>query len=266
MSALRVAVTGVAGRMGGEVVRTLSASSEFEIVVAIDRAAAGRSLREVACPDGPDLVIEEKLGEALDRVPSEVLVEFTHPSAALAHAESALRRGVAPIVGTSGLGDDALRELEALCAETGVPAMVVPNFALGAVLMMRFAEIAARWMPHCEIIELHHDRKADAPSGTAHRTAVRVAAARDQVPAHRSEIVQVEGVRGGSVHGVPVHSVRLPGLVAHQRVVFGGSGETLTLSHDSLDRSSFMAGVELCVRRVRSLQGLVVGMDTLLDL
>ncbi|MCO5296396.1 MAG: 4-hydroxy-tetrahydrodipicolinate reductase [Fimbriimonadaceae bacterium] len=265
MSAVRVAIAGVAGRMGREVARSLSGSKEFEVVVAVDRAAGGTSLRELVGPSAPDLVVAERLGEALDAVPCDVLVEFTHPSAAFDHAESALRRGVAPVVGTSGLDDASLRELALMCEETGTPAMVVPNFALGAVLMMRFAEMAARWMPHCEVIEMHHDRKADAPSGTAQLTASRIAAARKTAPALREELLHVEGARGGTVQGVPVHSVRLPGLVAHQLVVFGGQGETLTLRHDSLDRSSFMEGVALCVRRVRSLHGLVIGLDTLLD-
>lgn len=265
MSAIRVGIAGVAGRMGREVAQFLAASEEFDIVLAVDRAAGNTSLRQIAGSHVPEITIRERLGEALEAVPCDVLVEFTHPSSAFAHAESALRRGVAPVVGTSGLDAAALRELAHLCEETQTPAMVVPNFALGAVLLMRFAEMAARWMPHCEVVEMHHDKKADAPSGTARLTAERIAAARKSIPKRREELVHVEGVRGGTIQGVPVHSVRLPGLVAHQVVLLGGQGETLTLRHDSLDRSSFMEGVALCVRRVRSLHGLVIGLDALMD-
>jgi 4-hydroxy-tetrahydrodipicolinate reductase len=151
------------------------------------------------------------------------------------------------------------------CRETGVPGMVVPNFAIGAVLMMRFAEIAAAWLPDCEIVEMHHDRKEDAPSGTAQMTAQRIGKARTEEPTRLPRAaIKVEGVRGGSVAAVPIHSVRLPGLVAHQIVMFGGPGETLTLRHDSMDRASFMSGVKLCVRKVRTLEGLAVGMDKLI--
>ena len=260
---IRVAIAGAAGRMGREAARALSLAEGIEVVVAVDRHGVGESARTFTGPDGPDIHIEGALDAALGRTPCDVLLELTHPDSALAHVECALRRGVAPVVGTSGIDDASLRRIADLCDTSHTPALVVPNFALGAVLMMRFAEMAARWMPHVEIVELHHDHKADAPSGTAMLTARRVDAARRGRPAHGVEVLKAEGARGADVCGVPVHSVRLPGLVAHQRVLFGGAGETLTIAHDSLERSSFMDGITLCVRQVRSLRGLVVGMDSL---
>jgi 4-hydroxy-tetrahydrodipicolinate reductase len=169
------------------------------------------------------------------------------------------------VVGTTGLTPERLEEL-ALSAPPDTCLFVAPNFAIGAVLMMRFAAEAARFMPHAEIVELHHDRKADAPSGTAMRTAALIAAAREarpETPGRETEIA--EGARGALVDGVPVHSVRLPGLVAHQEVVFGGPGQTLTIRHDSIDRTSFMPGVVLAVRKTVQRSGLIVGLEHYLE-
>lgn len=263
---IRVAVVGAAGRMGREVCRTLSAASGIEVRVAVDTAAVGMRLQDLVGGGVPDLVVGQRLAESLEDAGCDVLVDFTHPLAAAENALTALDRGVAPVVGTSGLAESDLETLARRSRETSTPALVVPNFAIGAVLMMKFAELAAKWMPDVEIVELHHEQKADAPSGTARSTAARIARARRLPPSPRpEEIVAVEGARGGAVDGVPIHSVRLCGLVAHQMVMFGAQGETLTIRHDSLDRSSFMPGVELCVRGVWRLEGLVVGMDRLLE-
>ena len=176
----------------------------------------------------------------------DVAVDFTVPDAAAGNALACLDQGVPAIVGTSGITQEALDALDALSSEQGVPALVVPNFALGAVLMMRFAEAAAAWLPRAEIVELHHDGKLDAPSGTAKATAERM-----------------EAVAGAQI---PIHSIRLPGLVAHQEVVLGGRGETLTIRHDSLSRDSFVPGVLLAVERIGTLPpGLTIGLDALLD-
>lgn len=264
MSAIRVAIAGAAGRMGREASNALSQANGIDVVAAIDREGVGLSLRTIAGLACPELAMVGSVEDALAATECDVLLELTHPDSAVAHVTEALRCGVAPVVGTSGIDDASLRAIAALCDSSQTPALIVPNFALGAVLMMRFAEMAARWMPHVEIVEMHHDQKVDAPSGTAMLTAQRVDAARRERPPVREALLKADGARGGEVSGVPVHSVRLPGLVAHQKVLFGGAGETLTLAHDSLDRSSFMHGIVLCVRKVRSLNGLVVGMDTLL--
>lgn len=256
-------VAGAAGRMGQESVRALAQAEEIEIVAVVDRVHVGESLRSLAGPVAPDLPIQSDLHGALGG--AHVLLDFTHPEAAAENASLALSRGVAVVIGTSGVSRDQLARLGEQSAETGAPVLLVPNFAIGAVLMMQFASQAAKWMPAAEVIEMHHDQKLDAPSGTATRTAELIAQARTSVPpVHEGAILKVEGARGGSVDGVPVHSVRLQGLVAHQMVMFGGPGETLTIRHDSLDRTSFMPGVVLAVRRVWDLEGLHVGLDAVM--
>ncbi len=262
---IRVAVVGAAGRMGREVLRALTPQEGFEIVAAVGRSGVGTPVQEIAGPAAPDIQLEDKLSAALDRAQPDVIVSFAHYSAAADHAEQATKRGIPFVFGMTGISDPDVRVIKQTCQETGVAGMIVPNFAIGAVLMMRFAELAARWLPDCEIIEKHHDRKEDAPSGTAMLTAQRINNARVEEPMRLPRpAFKVEGARGGKAHNVPVHSIRLPGLLAHQEVIFGGPGEVLTIEHDSLDRAGFMGGVKLCVRRVRSLQGLTVGMDRLL--
>jgi 4-hydroxy-tetrahydrodipicolinate reductase len=212
------------------------------------------------------VTITADLAEVLDRRP-QVLVDFSPGPASVAHARAALAAGVSPVVGSTGIAAADLQALADLAASHRTGAVVAPNFAVGAVLMIEFARRAARFFPHVEIIEMHHDRKRDAPSGTALRTAAAVAAARGQPPAPAVvEEEMVTGARGGRAEGIPIHSVRLPGLVAHQEVIFGGPGQTLTIRHDSLTEESFMPGLLLAVRRVRSLQGLVHGLENLLDL
>jgi len=262
---IKVAVTGALGRMGREVVQALTPGEGFEIVAAIDRNGEGKRLRDEVGPNVPDLVVESKLGAALDRTQPDVLVDFTIHSAALAHGLSALKRGISPVIGTTGLKSDEINELRLESKEQKVPGIYAPNFALGAVLMVRFAEMAAKWMPDVEVIELHHEQKLDAPSGTALLTAERIDAARSKPALERpDQLIKVPGARGALAHHVHVHSVRLPGLLAHQEVIFGGKGETLRIQHDSYSRTSFMEGVKLCCREVRSLEGFVVGMDRIL--
>jgi 4-hydroxy-tetrahydrodipicolinate reductase len=261
---IRVAVVGAAGRMGLETVKALSPQEGFEVVAVVGRSKAGVSFRDLL-PTGPDLILEDKLGAALDRTKPDVIVDYAHYSAAGDHADQATKRGIPFVFGMTGISDTEVRNIKDMIRDTGVPGMIVPNFAIGAVLMMRFAEMAAQWMPDCEIIEMHHDRKEDAPSGTAMSTAQRIGNARKQEPTKLPrQTMKVEGARGGNAFNVPVHSVRLPGLLAHQMVMFGSPGEILTLRHDSSDRAGFMEGVKLCVRRVRELKGLTIGMDKLL--
>ena len=257
---IRVLVSGAAGRMGSEVVRAVTATPGMEVVAGVDPAAAGTRV-----PDGMggSIACEPDLAVALADTSPDVMVDFTHPSAVEGNIRTALAAGVDCVVGTTGLAEEKQAELAAL-APAGTCLFVAPNFALGAVLMMEFAQKAARFIPHVEITELHHDKKADAPSGTAIRTARLVAAARREVPVvpgKETENEGMEGARGAVVDGVHVHSVRLPGLVAHQEVVFGGEGQTLTIRHDSIDRTSFMPGVVLAVSRVGDLSGLVVGLE-----
>jgi len=252
----RVAVLGAHGRMGSETVRAVRAARDLELVAAYDPAGQGGShaLGDVALAD--------------------VAVDFTTPDAVMDNVRFCVEHGVAVVVGTTGMTDERLAEVQEWLADAGPEApgvLVVPNFGIGAVLLMRFAAQAARFFDSVEIIELHHPGKHDAPSGTARRTAALVAAARrdagrgDGPDATRPE-ASLAGARGALVEGVPVHAVRLAGLVAHQEVLLGGPGETLTLRHDSLDRASFMPGVLLAVRAAGSRTGLTVGLEGLLDL
>jgi len=212
--------------------------------------------------------IQASLAEAIATGRPEVLVDFTIARAAAANGEEALRHGVSPVIGTTGLPSEAIERLRALAAERRIGALIAPNFSIGAVLMMQFARQAARYLPAVEIVELHHDRKVDAPSGTAMRTAELILEARSErdATAPVAEEIRLPGARGGDFRGIRIHSVRLPGYVAHQEVLFGGPAQTLSIRHDSFDRTSFMPGVLLAIRRVRSLEGLAIGLEHLLDL
>jgi 4-hydroxy-tetrahydrodipicolinate reductase len=194
------------------------------------------------------------------------MVDFTIPASAMGNIQAALEAGVSPVVGTTGLSPADVEQVRRWTGEAGVGALIAPNFAIGAVLMMQFAAQAAKYMPDAEIIELHHENKLDSPSGTAVMTAQKIVAARETAPRPEPSgtVEKIPGGRGAVLEGVHIHSVRLPGYVAHQEVIFGGLGQTLTLRHDSMDRRSFMPGVILAVRKVRTLQGLTVGLEHLL--
>lgn len=263
---IRVVVVGAAGKMGIEVVRAVSAASDMELVGAVDRPDEPTRTIHLCGKDVTDLPIDSKLGEVLDRTIPHVMVDFTQAASAPEHAISALKRKVSPIIGTSGLGSSDVATLRQATRELQTPAALIPNFAIGAVLMMRFAEMAAQWMPHVEIIDYHHAGKIDSPSGTALHTAERVAKARGEVTqmARSTQNDKHPGARGAKVKDLHLHSVRLPGLVAHQDVIFGGNGELLTIRHDSLDRKSFMDGVLLAVRKIRNQEGLIIGLDELM--
>ncbi len=247
-SPIRVVVAGAGGRMGSETVRAVAA--EQDMVVA-------REAHRV-----------DDLGAVLRESRADVLVDFTVPESVMPNLRTALAAKVVPIVGTTGLSPENLAEIRALCEQNGVGVLIAPNFAIGAVLLMQFAQSAARYMPDVEIIEMHHERKLDAPSGTAVKTAALIAAVRDVSLAGGDmpgAFETVTGSRGGRAEGnIPVHSVRLPGFVASQEVIFGGPGQRLSLRHDSIDRASFMPGVVLAVRKAHTLSGLVYGLENLL--
>ncbi|MFE2601541.1 4-hydroxy-tetrahydrodipicolinate reductase [Streptomyces sp. NPDC059396] len=249
MSKLRVAVLGAKGRIGSEAVRAVEAAGDLELVAALDQG--------------------DKLESLVDSG-AQVAVELTTPAAVLDNLDFCVRHGIHAVVGTTGWNEERLARLRELLAgspETGV--LVAPNFSIGAVLTMKFSETAARWFESVEVIELHHPNKVDAPSGTAQRTAQLIAAARADAglgPQPDATATALDGARGADVNGVPVHSVRLRGLLAHQEVILGGEGETLTIRHDSLHHSSFMPGILLGVRRVSSAPGLTYGLEHFLDL
>ncbi|MCG9895211.1 MAG: 4-hydroxy-tetrahydrodipicolinate reductase [Fimbriimonadaceae bacterium] len=258
-------IAGASGRMGREACLAIHESTDLELAGATAGRAAGKTLNDLVGEAGRGLVLESDLPTLLDRVSPDVVLDLTHHEPAMAHARAALERRIPIVVGASGLSQEDLAELARLTEDRKTSAAVIPNFALGAVLMMRFAEAAARWMPDFEIIELHHDGKKDAPSGTATALARRMSAAREAPGRQREESVLHEGARGAEIEGVRVHSVRLPGMLAHNEVLFGAPGEILTLRHDSTDRRGFMAGVLLSLRRVADRPGLTLGLEAYLD-
>jgi 4-hydroxy-tetrahydrodipicolinate reductase len=240
---MNVAVLGAKGRMGAEVVRAVEGADDLSVCCAYD------------------------VGDTIDLTGADVAVDFTHPDAVMGNLKTCIDAGVHAVVGTTGFTEDRLAQLRQWLEGTSVGVLVAPNFGIAAVLMMRFAALAAPHFDSVEIVELHHAGKADAPSGTARRTAALVAHARAGKPAMPDATSQaLEGARGADVDGVRIHSVRLAGLVAHQEVLLGGAGESLTIRHDSYDRASFMPGVLLGVRQVGSRPGLTVGLEALLDL
>lgn len=259
----KVIVAGALGRMGRETITALANDPDLELVGGVaPRPGEGRlSVPGGSIPLSSDL--EALIAEAQPRV----MVDFTNPHVVMENVRIALKHKVSPVIGTSGITPDGLAEIEDLAARAGVGAVVAPNFAVGVNLMMHFARIAAKFMSAAEIIELHHDKKMDAPSGTA------VATAREMVAARGSDFDEattttllMDGARGGVEGGIHVHSVRLPGLVAHQEIIFGGLGQILTLRHDSISRESFMPGVILAVKEVTKRSGLVNGLDRLMGL
>jgi 4-hydroxy-tetrahydrodipicolinate reductase len=261
----RVGVVGAGGRMGLAACRAIAAADDLDLVAAVGRSDAGRTLSELAGIDGPagQLAVADDL-DALFAADVEVAVELTGPATVGRHLLRLLDHGVHAVVGATGWSDDELERARRLATDGPANALLAPNFAIGAVLLMRFAAEAARHLPDVEIIELHHDRKLDAPSGTALRTAELIDGARSATPEIVGGDERHPGARGVTHHGVPVHSVRLPGLVAHQEVVFGGQGQTLRIRHDSIDRSSFMPGILLACREVPRLDGLVIGLEHVL--
>ncbi|MFF0653928.1 MULTISPECIES: 4-hydroxy-tetrahydrodipicolinate reductase [Micromonospora] len=244
----RVGVLGARGRMGMEVCKAVDSAADLELVAAVDQ--------------GDDL-------DALAQAGAEVVVDFTTPDAVMDNLRWCVEHGVHAVVGTTGFTEQRLAQVrEWLSDRPGVGVVIAPNFGIGAVLMMQFAARAARYFESVEIIEQHHPRKLDAPSGTATHTARLIAAARAEAglaPAPDATRDEVAGARGADIDGVRVHAVRATGLVAHQEVLFGTTGETLTIRHDSYDRVSFMPGVLLAVREVGRRPGLTVGLDALLD-
>lgn len=208
----------------------------------------------------------EQIAKQMEEMQPDVLVDFTTPHSVYKNMELCLAHGVRPVIGTTGLTPEQLQEMTDRYKEAGLGAIIAPNFAIGAILCMKFSAMAAKYMPHVEIIELHHDRKLDAPSGTALKTAEMIAAVRQELKqGHPEEVETIPGARGAEYEGFRIHSVRLPGMVAHQEVLFGATGQTLSIRHDSINRESFMPGVNLAIKAVMSMYGLIYGLEHLID-
>ena len=226
------------------------------------------SVKAVSKDPDLDLVAQTDLGDKLpgiiDQTKAQVVVDFTTAASAMKNADCIIESGARPVIGTSGLLPEQVAELQKLCNKQNLGGIIVPNFAIGAVLMMKYSQDAAKYFPHVEVIELHHDLKADAPSGTAIKTANLLAESRGSAPPSVDEKEILSGARGANAEDIRIHSVRLPGLVAHQEVIFGGQSQTLTIRHDSIHRDSFMPGVCLACKKVMDLNELVYGLEHLL--
>ncbi|WP_077621751.1 4-hydroxy-tetrahydrodipicolinate reductase [Sediminibacillus massiliensis] len=266
MNKIKIIVAGPRGKMGSEALRMISKEEGLELAACVDRKNGGKQVKDVEGLPQFDAYIYEDLEECFQSVEADVLVDLTTPEVGYKHTKLALEYGLRPVVGTTGFTEEQLAELTDLAERKELGVVIAPNFALGAVLMMQFSKWAAKYFPDVEIIERHHDNKLDAPSGTAVKTAQLIKEAREsKKQGHPDEKETIEGARGADFDGMKIHSVRLPGLVAHQEVVFGGSGQNLTIKHDSFHRESFMSGVKLAVEHVIKLDMLVYGLENLLD-
>jgi len=262
MTAIRVVVHGAAGRMGQEVINAVCQEPDLQIVGAVDIKATQDYL---TLPDGSGTVpFSDSLEAILSSCQADVVVDFTNAQATMPAVRLTAKHGVNMVIGTTGLSADDIKEIENLAKAQQVGVVVAPNFALGAVLMIHLAKVAAKYFDFAEIIELHHHLKADSPSGTALATAKAMAQAKGSpfsIPQGKTS-----DSRGGQVEGVTIHSVRLPGLLAHQEVLLGGAGQTLSIRHDTISRQCYMPGVMLAIKKVASHKGLIYGLDTLLGL
>lgn len=263
---IKVIVAGAKGKMGSEAVKMIRNDTQLELVCAVDSTLNGTDVGETLGLGEIGAFFYNDLTNALTEHSVDVLVDFTTPKSVKENMKTAINYGVRPVVGTTGLTPSEIDELENLCHELKIGGIIAPNFAIGAILMMKFAQQAAKYMPEVEIIEMHHDQKLDAPSGTAIKTGEMIAETRvEHRQGHPDEKEELEGARGAFHQGFRIHSVRLPGLVAHQQVIFGGEGQTLTIRHDSIHRSSFMPGVNLAIKKVMELDHLVYGLDKVID-
>ncbi|MEX0990718.1 MAG: 4-hydroxy-tetrahydrodipicolinate reductase [Actinomycetota bacterium] len=261
---IRVGVIGALGKMGRMVCGAVADDPDLTLVAAIDRSHLGDPIGPIIGRSDLKVKVTDEM-DTLLQAEAEVAVDFTHPDVVKENAGWLIEHAIHAVIGTTGLTDDDLKDIERQIESEGGESnvFVAPNFAIGAVLAERFALDAVKYFPAVEVIEMHHDQKADAPSGTASATARKLRDARPE--RYRAPDAEtIDGVRGGDLDGVRVHSVRLPGFVAHEEIIFGGQGQTLTIRHDSMDRSSFMPGVVLAVKAVSTMPGLTVGLDALL--
>jgi 4-hydroxy-tetrahydrodipicolinate reductase len=267
MSSIRVLVTGAAGKMGKEIIKAVIKDQQLSLVGACDVAEVGKDAGEVAGVGKIGVVIEGRLKKALADTSPEVVIDFTHAQAFRENLEvylESLQKGISLVVGTTGLKEEEIGRLRQASEAGHAGCVVAPNFAIGAVLMMYFTRIASKFMRGVEIIEMHHPQKKDAPSGTAIKTAFSISNTGNETLSQSEELYP--GARGALVNGIRVHSVRLPGLVAHQEVIFGDEGQTLTIRHDSLSRASFMPGVIMAVKEAVDKKRFFFGLEPILGL
>lgn len=266
MKKIKIIIAGPRGRMGKEAVKLVTLTDHFELLAVIDHKYDGMLLSDLEGFSQLNIPIFTDLEKCLQDVEADVLIDLTTPEVGMGHARTALEYNVRPVVGTTGFTKDDLEELRTICQDKELGCVIAPNFAIGAVLMMKFSQMAAKYFSDIEIIEMHHDQKLDAPSGTAVKTAEMITSIRNpKVQGHPNEKETLTGARGADYEGIRIHSVRLPGLVAHQQVLFGSDGQTLTIRHDSYHRGSFMSGVKIAVETVMKIDTLVYGLENILE-
>lgn len=266
MDKVKIIIAGPRGRMGREAVNLVNTTKNFELLAVIDHKYDGMKLSDLPGFAELDAPIYTDLERCLQDFPADVLIDLTTPEIGMHHTTTALKYNVRPVVGTTGFSKKDLEELEAICREKELGCIIAPNFAIGAVLMMKFSQMAAKYFNDVEIIEMHHDQKLDAPSGTAVKTAEMIASVRAaKKQGHPNEKETIAGARGAELDGMHIHSVRLPGLIAHQQVLFGSDGQTLTIRHDSYNRASFMSGVKVAVDTVMKINTFVYGLENILE-
>lgn len=266
MSRIRVAVAGAGGRMGREVVKMVLEEEQFELVAAVDRSTGAVDAASLVGKPNCGVMVSDDLERAFMDTKPDVVVDFTTPQSVFGNTRLAIEHHVRPVVGATGLSAEQIEQLQQLCAQKQLGGLIAPNFSIGAILMMRFAQQAAKHLPNVEIIEYHGDQKLDAPSGTAMKTAELISEVRAE---HRqgnpNEEETIEGSRGGYYNGFRIHSVRLPGVFAQQEVIFGGSGQTLKIRHDSYERAGYMPGVKVAVQKVMELNELIYGFEHMIE-
>jgi 4-hydroxy-tetrahydrodipicolinate reductase len=262
---VKVGVMGACGKMGQEICKAILDDPQLELVAAIDVLNNGFELGSILGRPQCKLLINTNLNDVLKNEQPNVIVDFTNAQAVLDNAPKVIENKINLVIGTTGLTEEEMKGLEQLALKNDVGILIAPNFAIGAVLMMKFAREAAKYLPYVEIIEKHHNQKIDAPSGTAIKTLEEIVKVREPLQqGSLKEYEKISGVRGGDYQGIKIHSMRLPGLIAHQEVIFGGIGQTLTIKHDSLSRESFMPGILLACKKVVSWKGLVYGLESIL--
>ncbi|RED60414.1 4-hydroxy-tetrahydrodipicolinate reductase [Cohnella lupini] len=263
---IKVAVAGAGGRMGREVVRMVLEDPELQLVAAIGLSAGPVDAGSLVGKPDTGVIVSSRLADALSASRPDVLVDFTNPKSAMPNTEIALAYGVRPVIGTTGFTPEQISDLDKQCKEKGIGGLIAPNFSIGAILMMKFSAMAAKYFPHVEIIEYHGDQKLDAPSGTSIKTAEWISEARQELrQGNPKEEEVIEGARGGYYNGFRIHSVRLPGVFAQQEVVFGAFGQTLKIRHDSYDRAGYMPGVNTAIKKIMNVTGMVYGFEHFLD-
>ena len=263
---IKVLISGAAGKMGLAMSAGIAAEKDMQIVAACDVRNVGKNLAELCGSNNVDVEIVSDLNDAIIKSEPDVILDLTNPQVVKNNVLTALKYKVPIVVGTTGLSEEDKEELALIALEQKTPVFIIPNFAIGAILMMRFAAEAAKYMPDVEIIEKHHEHKLDAPSGTAVMTMQLIAQNREpHLQGAVNEKEKISGSRGGDYEGMKVHSVRLPGYVASQEVIFGSAGQLLTIKHDSLSRECYIPGVLLALRKVQGLSGVVCGLDAVMQ-